>query len=215
MIMTTRYIRLAEKKSRISACGGSPSEFAGQGGRNVNPTPLRKAWSPPALPARAAELAARPRPGRAWRLGCGRLGGEVSGDRGQFRVGPRREHLAYPQVEFVLAERARTKAALTMSITCSRSACDTRRRPRAAAAAATPSPGPATIAAPNPVRFKGKRSALPRLHEAPLALDLLVEDRFGQLPRLATLPAQISCDFSPRQVRRPWTARPSPTDARA
>jgi len=41
------------------------------------------------------------RRGRAGRLGCGLLGGKVSGDCGQFRVGPRPECLADAQVELV------------------------------------------------------------------------------------------------------------------
>ena len=45
-------------------------------------------------------------PGGLGRLDSGRLGGEVSGDCGQLRVGPRREHLAHPQVEFVLGQQA-------------------------------------------------------------------------------------------------------------
>lgn len=40
-----------------------------------------------------------------------------------------------------------TNAALTVPITCSRSACDTRRYRRSAADAASSSPGPVTIAA--------------------------------------------------------------------
>jgi hypothetical protein len=38
------------------------------------------------------------------RLGCGQPGGQISGDRGQVRVGPRRERLAHPQIEFVLGQ---------------------------------------------------------------------------------------------------------------
>jgi hypothetical protein len=47
-----------------------------------------------------------PGAGGPGRLGCGRPGGEVSGDCGQLRVGPRRERLAYPQIEFVPGQHA-------------------------------------------------------------------------------------------------------------
>ena len=44
MTETTRHMRLAKKNSKIIACGGSPSESVGQGGRNVNAhTPAQNA----------------------------------------------------------------------------------------------------------------------------------------------------------------------------
>lgn len=60
---------------------------------------------------------ARPRPGLrpgrlARRLDCDLPGGDVGGDRGQFRVGPRRECLAYPGIELVFANPATHKRGL-------------------------------------------------------------------------------------------------------
>ena len=46
------------------------------------------------------------RPGGLGLLGWRQPGWEVSSDGGQFRVGPRRERLAHPQVEFVLGQHA-------------------------------------------------------------------------------------------------------------
>jgi hypothetical protein len=40
-------------------------------------------------------------PGGRGRAGCGQPGGEVSGDRRQLRVGPRRQRLAHPQIQLI------------------------------------------------------------------------------------------------------------------
>ena len=58
--------------------------------------------------------------------GSGGPDGEVGGKSIQVRVGPGRKHLADPQVKLVLLHRPWMKAALSSSITRSRSACDAR-----------------------------------------------------------------------------------------
>jgi hypothetical protein len=53
------------------------------------------------------------RPGRlARRLVCDLPGGDVGGDRGQFRIGPRRECLAYPRIKLVFGNPAMHKRGL-------------------------------------------------------------------------------------------------------
>ncbi len=52
------------------------------------------------------------RPGGLGQLWYGQPGGQVSGESGQFRVGPRRQRLAHPQVELVLGQHARHKSSL-------------------------------------------------------------------------------------------------------
>ena len=88
------------------------------------------------------------RPGRLARRLVGDLpGGDVGGDRGQFRIGPRPECLAYPRIKLVFGNPTSTNAALSMSITCSRSAWDALRRLRPAAATAILSSGSAVTRA--------------------------------------------------------------------
>ena len=125
------------------------------------PARLHKARSPPPSPGRAAELAARPGPGRARAAGLRPARREGRGDRGQLRVGPRRERLAHSQVEFVLGQHTAHERGLRVPITCSRSASDTRRYPRPAADAASSSPGPVTIAAPQPSQSRGSLTPSP------------------------------------------------------
>jgi hypothetical protein len=55
-------------------------------------------------------------------LGQGTRNPNIHTPYGQLRVGPGREGPAYPQVEFVFAQPPWTNAALSTSITCSRSA---------------------------------------------------------------------------------------------
>jgi hypothetical protein len=53
------------------------------------------------------------RPGRlARRLVCDLPGGDVGGDRGQFRIGPRPECLAYPRIKLVFGNPAMHKRGL-------------------------------------------------------------------------------------------------------
>ena len=53
------------------------------------------------------------RPGRVGRrLVCDLPGGDVGGDRGQFRIGPRRERLAYPRVKLVFGNPTMHKRGL-------------------------------------------------------------------------------------------------------
>jgi hypothetical protein len=47
-----------------------------------------------------------PGPGGLGRQRCGQPGGQVSGEGGQLRVGPRRQRLAHPQVELVFGQHA-------------------------------------------------------------------------------------------------------------
>jgi hypothetical protein len=88
-------------------------------------------------------------PGGLGRLCCGRLGGEVSGDCGQLRVGPRRERLAYPQVEFVLGQHALHERGLESADHLLAVGVRCPLRPRRAADAASSSLGPVAIAAPS------------------------------------------------------------------
>ena len=92
---------------------------------------------------------ARLPPGRpARQLGAGQAGGDACGDRGQVRVGTRCERLADPFAELVLGQPSCTNAALSVSIICSRSACDARSWPQPTRAAAFSLPGPAITAPP-------------------------------------------------------------------
>jgi hypothetical protein len=53
------------------------------------------------------------RPGRlARRLICDLPSGDVGGDRGQFRIGPRRECLAYPRIKLVFGNPTMHKRGL-------------------------------------------------------------------------------------------------------
>jgi hypothetical protein len=58
-----------------------------------------------AYPRPAGRFRQRPAGLAGW-LGAGRPGGDVSGERGQLRVGPRGKRLAHPHVELVLVQPA-------------------------------------------------------------------------------------------------------------
>jgi hypothetical protein len=60
------------------------------------------------------------------RLCRGQPGRDAGGEGGQLRIGPRRERLATRRSNSSLSSRPCTNAALRVSITCSRSACDAR-----------------------------------------------------------------------------------------
>jgi hypothetical protein len=82
---------------------------------------------------------------RRWhrrRLRTDQPGRHVSGEGAQVRIGPRREHRPTRRSNSSLARRPCTNAALSTSITCSRSACEARRWLWPPAPAATSSPGP-------------------------------------------------------------------------
>jgi hypothetical protein len=42
----------------------------------------------------------------AWGLGCSQPGGQVGGERGQVRVGPRSQRLAHPRIQLIPAQPA-------------------------------------------------------------------------------------------------------------
>ena len=94
--------RTRPRKPGRLATGSRPLSEPG----SHTPTRPRTAWLPPYYLAGPQNWLPTPGPGELGRQRCGQPGGQVSGEGGQIRVGPRRQRLAHPLVELVLGQHA-------------------------------------------------------------------------------------------------------------
>jgi len=90
--------------TRLTPATGSPSPFLGKTNANGHTPAYSTVATVTTRPGRRRTGRSPGARGGVGRLGCGQPGGQVSGDGGQLRVGPRRQRLACPQVEFVLGQ---------------------------------------------------------------------------------------------------------------